>query len=141
VYSGQTYHWLDQLDTIVLWGVVRCRDHNADVFAVQLARPQSCNEADSGQDRVENIAAAVSCGLLRSRELVGRRMGKKRELGACIGNVGDRTPTLWFGTVTTELARCHCRATSYSLQPFRRCKRDPGAAGASERRRRWHQTL
>jgi hypothetical protein len=72
VFQLSTYHRLHQLDAIVLWGVVRRRDHNADVFAVQLARPQSCNETNAGQDRIEDIAAAISwerLGIFESRSV------------------------------------------------------------------------
>jgi hypothetical protein len=33
-----------------------------------------------------------------------------RESGVCIGNEGDKMHTLWFGTVTMELAHCHFEA-------------------------------
>jgi hypothetical protein len=55
-----TYHRLDQLDAVVLWWVVRGRDHEPDPSALQRPRPQRCNEADPCQNRIEDVAAAVS---------------------------------------------------------------------------------
>lgn len=54
------YHWLHQLDTIVLRWVVRCRDHDTHKLSIQLAGTKSCNETNTGQNRVENIADTIS---------------------------------------------------------------------------------
>jgi len=54
------YHWLHELDTVVLRRVVRRCDHDTNPFSPQCPRSKGCNKADTGQDGVEDIATAVS---------------------------------------------------------------------------------
>jgi hypothetical protein len=46
---------------------VRSRDHDSDPFSLECSGPQSSNETNTGQDRVENIAMAVSTFLKMCR--------------------------------------------------------------------------
>jgi hypothetical protein len=55
-----THHWLDKLDTVVLGRVVGCCDHNTDPFALQCSRSEGSDETNACEDRVKDIAAAVS---------------------------------------------------------------------------------
>ena len=59
-YLQHVAHGLNELDAVVLWGVVRRRDHDTDPFSLEGARAKGGNETNAGEDRVENVAAAVS---------------------------------------------------------------------------------
>lgn len=59
-----THHRLDKLDAVVLRGIVGRCDHDTNPFAFQCSRPKSRDETNACEDRVEDIATAVS---IRSR--------------------------------------------------------------------------
>jgi hypothetical protein len=60
-YLQHVAHGLNELDTVVLWWVVRRCDHDTDPFSLQGARTKGSNETNAGEDRVEDITASVSC--------------------------------------------------------------------------------
>lgn len=61
----QSHLGLYQLHAIVFGRIVGGRDHDANVLPVQLARSKGCNETDTGQHGVEDIAAEISgCSLV-----------------------------------------------------------------------------
>lgn len=78
---------LDELDAVVLGRVVRSGDHDADPFALERARAEGGDEADAGEDRVEDVAAVVS---------VGTASGGDEEV------TGGGILTPWSGTASTR---------------------------------------
>jgi hypothetical protein len=54
------YHWLYELDAVVLGRVVGSCDHDSDPFSLECSRSKSSNKTNTGQDRIENVAAVVS---------------------------------------------------------------------------------
>lgn len=54
--SGEGYHGVDELDTVVLGRVVTGRDHDSDGLAIELARPECGQESNSVYHRVEDVA-------------------------------------------------------------------------------------
>lgn len=55
-----TYQRLHELNPIILRRIMRRRNHNANPFSLQRARPQRSNESHSGEDGIQNLAAGVS---------------------------------------------------------------------------------
>jgi hypothetical protein len=51
-----SYHRIDQLHAIVLGGVVTGRDHDTNPLAVEFLGAKACEEADSKNNRVEQIS-------------------------------------------------------------------------------------
>lgn len=50
-----TYHRINQLDTIVLRGIVTRSHHNTNPLAAELFRSQTCEKTHSENDRVEKV--------------------------------------------------------------------------------------
>jgi hypothetical protein len=53
------YHWIDQLDAVVLGRVVAGGNHDANGLGAELARAQGGEQADTKDDGVEEVSAAV----------------------------------------------------------------------------------
>ena len=68
-------HWLNKLHPVVLGRVVRSGNHDANPLSLERSRPESRNEADTGQDGVEDICFCpeASCSI-RIHKTLGRRV-------------------------------------------------------------------
>lgn len=121
-----TYQWLNELHTVVLGRVVGCCDHDTNPFSLQSSRSEGSDESNACEDRVKDIAAAVSLG--RGVEYASRWV--------------DDKAVLRFGTelYTGQLICFEYARHIDLLQRFRKCKQAPQAQGASAQRRRWGQT-
>lgn len=60
LFLYSTYQRLNKLHAVVLGRIVGSCDHYTDPFALQSARSEGGNETNACEDRVEDIAAAVS---------------------------------------------------------------------------------
>lgn len=81
-----TYQRLNELHAIVLRRVVGRCDHDADPFALQCPRSEGGDKTNACENRVQDIAAAVSFTLVVVA--LDMRMGASKE-----------NHTLWYGTV------------------------------------------
>lgn len=50
------HHRIDQLDAIVLGGIMAGSDHDTNPLAAELLRTQSCKQAHAKHDGVEEVA-------------------------------------------------------------------------------------
>lgn len=55
--NGLTHHRVNQLDTIVLRGVVASSNHNSNPLSAKLLRPQACKQAHCKNNGVEEVTA------------------------------------------------------------------------------------
>jgi hypothetical protein len=57
----EVYHRVDELDAIVLGGVVTGGDHDTNGLAIELARAQRGQESNTVDNRVEDVARDGEC--------------------------------------------------------------------------------
>ena len=53
IHRYETYHWIHQLDTIVISWIVTRRDHNTNCLSMKLLAAKSRKETDPEDDRVQ----------------------------------------------------------------------------------------
>lgn len=54
---ASTHHRVNQLDTIVLRGVVTGSNHNTNPLSTELLRSKACKQAHCKNNRVEKVTA------------------------------------------------------------------------------------
>lgn len=61
--NSKTHHRVNQLDTIVVRGIVTGRDHNTNPLSTELLGPESCKQSHCEHHCIEKVPVGMDIGV------------------------------------------------------------------------------